>query len=449
MNEFKNIKFDDKESNVKSLLLNSTYQILNFKKDLYKLYKIIFEFCDKNKIIISNFNININNIQEKNHKLIDLDNDFKFHLFSTNPYLDAIQLTNKLFQTYSKYVVMSSYLRNKEIIISIDNNRVIQFQLLFLFEKNIELLKNIKYESSEFKFDNNTYQLYYSTALFELLQLTHILYNPSNFLKFYKENNKLSLIFSQLIDIILLNSNKNKLSIINKKSTNSIFIDIRKYLIENIYIDSYSEIKCIILDNIAINSILNNDIDIDINQFNYNHPLHILINSNFLELILIILNNYIKTILDNKKYVLINKTNIIYISNDFRLIRKNISLLDKETGNKSTIIYIYNSLDYEVIPTIIEKKTLYIPHPLVVIRFLIINLYYIQLFDSSYNQYTYNNFLQNINSLMSLKEIYYIKKYNKINYLGIYIDERIDKFKLKSSIYRPWQYQLKNNKLLN
>lgn len=86
---------------------------------------------------------------------------------------------------------------------------------------------------------------------------------------------------------------------------------------------------------------------------------------------------------------------------------------------------------------------------MVVIRFLIINLYYIQLFDSSYNQYTYNNFLQNINSLMSLKEIYYIKKYNKINYLGIYIDERIDKFKLKSSIYRPWQYQLKNNKLLN
>ena len=40
-------------------------------------------------------------------------------------------------------------------------------------------------------------------------------------------------------------------------------------------------------------------------------------------------------------------------------------------------------------------------------------------------------------------------KYDNIYYEGIFIDEKIDKFKLGVFVYRPWQYFIKNNKLLS
>lgn len=466
-----NISYNIKEECINTLLSKSKYQILNFKKDLYKLYKLIFKFCSDNNIIISNYNINISKYEQQIYKLIDLDQDFKFNLISINPYKDAINLSNLLYKNYSKYIVMSSYLRNKEIIISIDNDKIIKIHLLFLFMtddlsiNSQDKLKHIKLNKFNFKFDNEEYKLQYSNDLLELLQLTHKLYNPSEFLKFYKSNNKNSLIFVKLIKSLLDTNTITGIGkqniplpvsvIINKdeKGFNNTLLpitvmgeNIRKYLIENIYQDSYSQIQILLLDTYAIQSILNNSLDI--NNFNYNFPLQIIINSKYLELILTLLNNYIKSNLDSKKINLITKTNIIYIMNDFRLVRKNIILFNKETNKKTTILYVYNSLDYEIIPTIIEKKNLYIPHSLVIIRFLIINLYYMQLFDPSYDQYSYNIFIQKINDLISNIDNYLIKKYNIINYIGTFIDERIDKFKLNSSIYRPWQYETKFNKLL-
>ena len=140
----KSLSFDIKESNIDSLLSKSNYQILNFKKDLNKLYILIIEYCSKNDIIISNSNINICVSQNKPYNLIDLDNDFKFNLLSLNPYKDALNLSNLLFTNYSKYIVMSSYLRNKEIIISIDNDKIINIQILFLYmedNKNLIIFK--------------------------------------------------------------------------------------------------------------------------------------------------------------------------------------------------------------------------------------------------------------------------------------------------------------------
>ena len=92
----KSLSFDIKESNIDSLLSKSKYLILNFKKDLNKLYILIFDYCSKNNIIISNSNINICVSQNKEYNLIDLDNDFKFNLLSLNPYKDALNLCNLL-----------------------------------------------------------------------------------------------------------------------------------------------------------------------------------------------------------------------------------------------------------------------------------------------------------------------------------------------------------------
>ena len=447
----KSLSFDIKESNIDSLLSKSKYQILNFKKDLNKLYILIFDYCSKNDIIISNSNINICVSQNKQYNLIDLDNDFKFNLLSLNPYKDALNLSNLLFTNYSKYIVMSSYLRNKEIIISIDNDKIIKIQLLFLYMEDNKKLNNIQIENYDFKFEEKNYKFQYSTNLYELLHLSHNLYHPSHFLKFYKTNNAKTLIFSQLIKTLLYDNIqiKNKLEF---EYPNQLLEKIRKYLLNEIYLDSYSKIQLLLLDNLAIQSILNTDTgngnSIDLNNLNYTNILHILINSKYLDLISKILNNYIESKLDSKKYNLIIKTNTVYIINDCRFKRKNFILINKETGKKNTILYVYNSLDYEVIPTIMEYKTLYIPHPLVIIRFLIVNLYYMQLFDPSYDKISYNKFLNKINLLVNPDVSTLLKKYNLINYIGVFIDERINKFQLGATIYRPWQYKTKYNKLL-
>ncbi len=71
-----------------------------------------------------------------------------------------------------------------------------------------------------------------------------------------------------------------------------------------------------------------------------------------------------------------------------------------------------------------------------------------QLFDPSYDTISYNKFLNKINLLMNADDSTILKKYNLINYIGVFIDERINKFQLGATIYRPWQYKTKYNKLL-
>ena len=448
MNINKSLPFDIKKSNIDSLLCKSKYQILNFKRDLNKLYNLIFDFCSKNNIIISNYNINISIYNKIKYDLLDLENDFKFNLLSINPYKDALKLSNLLYNSYSQYIVMSSYLRNKEIIITIDNNKIIQFQLLFLYVDEKKKLNNIKFTTFDMNFNNKQYKLNYSTDLYELLLLTHKLYHPTYFLKFYKENNSLTNIFSQLI-LSLLKSNELIVKKLEYEYKNKVLENIRNNLIKSIYLDIYSDIKIILLDNYAIKSILNNNIDI--NNLNYNDILHIIIESKYLDYIIKILNDYIDSNLDSKQYNILIKTNTVYIINDFRFKRKNIILFNKETGKKNTVLYIYNSLDYEVIPTILENKILYIPHFLVILRFLIINLYFMQLFDPLYDKTSYNKFIQKISNIIIINtnEKSLFKKYNLINYIGVFIDERIDKFKLGSFIYRPWQYNIQNKTLLS
>ena len=67
-----------------------------------------------------------------------------------------------------------------------------------------------------------------------------------------------------------------------------------------------------------------------------------------------------------------------------------------------------------------------------------------QLFDKNYNSKNYQTFIYNI---IRTKKINI--NFKNIYYEGIFIDDKIDKFKLGSYVYRPWQYFIKNNKLLS
>lgn len=438
------MNINNKSNNISTLLNNSYYKILNYKLDSLTLYNIIFEYCEKNKIIISNPNINLSIINNISYKLYDINNDFNFNLISINPYKDAINLSNIIYNIYSKYVVVSSYINNKEIILSINNNRVIKFNLLFLYSSDI--IDKIQV----YNFNLNKYKLYYSSDLFELMLLTHKIYNPNEFIKYIKSNNNIeskysiigydsNTLYTTLIENLFKNINNNKIN--EDKINNEIRYNLNKYIIESINQDIYTNIKFILLDNIVN---INTNLD-------YNKIINLIIFESGIKFITNLINKYLEDNNLNKLYKITIKYSNTHIVNDFRLTKTNIILHNKKTNKNTILIISYNSLNYEVIPIIHKINKILIPHPIVIIRYYIINLFNLQLFDSSYNKNSYYQILKKIQNIYNVeKEINdnIINKKITIEYHGIFIDERIDKFKFGSNIYRPWQYKLKNNKLL-
>jgi hypothetical protein len=449
--------------NINILLTNSYYKILNFKNNLNNLYSLIFNFCNNRNIIIYNNNINLSIINNKNYKLYDINKDFNFELFSINPYRDGIELANKLYLEYSKYILLSSYLNNKEIIISIDNNRLIKIQLLFSFSNNIFSL--IKTPNYKFNYHSNTYNLYYSSNNLSLLILTHQLYNPNYFLKYlnsnYDSNSNfnyqingydIKYIYNQLLTNIVINLESNKNIIIVNKIRNNLIKD----LLENINKDAYTDLICILLDTYAFeyykkydNNIneINKDTDI-----NFNNILNMIIEKKYIQYIINILEKYLVINKLNNIYKIYKTTSNLSIINDFRLEKTNIILTNIETKKNITLLILYNSSDYELIPIIFKINKLLIPHPIVIIRFLLLNLFNLQILDKSFNKSTYLSILNKIKNCYNLEKFINLSILTKkiyLQYFGTYIDEKIDKYKLNSTIYRPWQYELKNNKLLN
>jgi len=426
---------------MENLLKNSNYKILNYKNDLLKLYNIIFNFCKNNNIIISNFNYNIALINKYNYNLHDINNDFNFILFSYNPKKDAINLVNEIYNNYTKYTFINSFIFDKEITISVDNMRIINIYLLFETENKI--INKLEYLSND--------NLLYLPNYIELFYVVHKLYHPNNFLKYldydytkFDNYNKLTETPIKGFDLIYV---YNKL--IDNLENNNIYYknQIDKNQIKNIIIDllftellnNNLNLHLILLDINAIEYLLNLKLD------SINNLAFILNNlDNNLKLIIKIIDNIIQKNKILLKYDIIIKKSSFYIFNDFRLKRYIIKVIDQNTNKIFNIVTFFNSTSYELIPIVYEFKYIKIPHPLVIIRFLLLNLISLQLFDKNYNSKIYQNFIYNI---VRTKKINI--NFNNIYYEGIFIDEKIDKFKLGSYVYRPWQYFIKNNKLLS
>jgi hypothetical protein len=436
--------------NINNILFKSKYKILNYKSELIQLYNLIFKYCDENQVLISNININLSHINNNNYKLYDLDNDFNFNIYSINPYKDALNISNIIYKKYSKYVVMTSYLRNKEIIITIDNNRLIKIQLLFLYKKDNEadnLLNTIEYNKIKLKsiyneIDNSNksyiFNINYTSNLLELCILTHKLYHPTIFLKYNNGDEYIHNCFDTIVKSLGIGTKKEY-----KNVKNNFIKNLRKEVFNKLCNDDIMQI--ILLDMIAYKYIINNYDYNSIDDNDFDEIPHIIVQSKYLELIKKIINNAI-----NNEYYINIKFDTLYLINDFRFKRTNIQIINKD-NTKNTLLYIYNNLDYEVIPTISNvTNQIYIPHIFVIIRFLIINHYYNKLFNKYYNNEYTKHTIYIISQLYeNLIQYYNNKNGDKlVEYLGIYIDDRIEKFKLGAVIYRPWQYEKKYNNLL-
>lgn len=192
----------------------------------------------------------------------------------------------------------------------------------------------------------------------------------------------------------------------------------------------------ILLDNIAID-ILSNE------KINYNNTLNIIIqnnsksnNFNIIQYILDILKDILKKSKIEYNKLAYNKSNI-YVYNDFRLKKTNIFMMSKD-NKKISLINVFNSTDYELIPIIQTYNKFKIPHEFVIIRFILINLLSSQLYDQHFSMNTYNSYISNIYKLYNLNI-----KYDKIFYTGIFRDEKLDKFQMGMNIIRPLQQKLK------
>ena len=433
------------ENNINNLLINSNYKILDIKNDNKLLYDIIFQFCEDNNILVYNKNLNISHIQNTQYKLNDLDNDFIFILFSNSPKTHAVSLVDIIFKKYTKYVVYTLSLNYKEIIISIDNNITIYFNLLFSPNTDYKSKFSI-IEYKNLDLYNNKISLLSNEIL--LLFMTHELYKPSIFIKLinnnilmeYKKYDISKKTITDMSDIekylVIL---KNLLS--NKKKSNDYIVNRTTQTILSKFINEVSKLdiakSIILLDNIAID-ILSND------KINYNNKLNFIIqnnstsnNFNNIQYILDILKDILKKSNISYNTLAYNKSNI-YIYNDFRLKKTNIFMMTKD-NKKISLINIFNSTDYELIPIIQTYNGFKIPHEFVIIRFILLNLLSSQLYDQYFNINTYNTYLNYILTLYNLDI-----KYEKIFYTGIFRDEKLDKFKLGSNMIRPLQQELKS-----
>jgi hypothetical protein len=433
---------------MEKLLINSNYKILDFKYEQDNLYNIIFKFCKENKVIIYNKNVNISFLNNIPYNLKDLDNDFSFILFSQSPKKHSLELINILYNNYSKYVFYTSYIEDKEIIISIDNNRVIYFNLLFSPNINFfDIFNVIKYD----KFNKSP--IYILPNIIILLFLTRDLYKPANLLKLIDNgnimtnhfilNNELSSKFDHLntYSMLLKTVFTQDLKKTNQEITTT-YVNNTKSIILSNFIKTISKFdlskNIILLDNCAIDILLDKEI-------NYNETINMVIKNNsnsnkfnVIQYILDILKDILKENHIKYKKLLYNKSNL-FLYNDFRLKKTNIFILTDD-NKKISLMNIFNSSDYELIPIVKKYKNFLIPHEFVIIRFMILNLVSMQLYDPYFtttgngNKNIYSKYGSYIWSLCN-SDI----KHNKIYYTGVYRDDKMDRFKLGSYVYRPLQ----------
>jgi hypothetical protein len=435
------------ENNINNLLINSEYKILDIKLKKTKLYEIIFKLCEDNNILIFNENFNISFIKNINYTLKDLNNDFNFILFSNSPKTHAIKLVDIIYNTYSKYVFYTINLNDNEIVITIDNDRIIYFNLLF--SNNIDYLSRfniIKYD----KLDNYNSKLLLLSNELILFFITHELYKPSRFINLindnilfeYKKNNIENITHINNLSyiekyVILLNKLFNN---IKKSKINVDIINRTKNKILSNFINEISDLdisnNIILLDQLAIN-ILSKE------ELNYNNTLNFIIqnnstsnNFNNIQYIIEILKDILKKNKINYTNIAYNKSNL-YFYNDFRLKKTTIFIISDD-NKKLTLMNVYNSIDFELIPIIQRYKNFNIPHEFVIVRFILLNLITSQAYDNYFNKDIYTSYINNIYKLYKLDIIY-----EKIFYKGIYKDEKHDKFALGSYVVRPLQEELK------
>lgn len=329
-----------------------------------------------------------------------------FIVYSLSPLQLANHITNTIFEVYNKYVTMSTLLVDKEFIININNENLI-YVILF-----------VPVISSK----------------------TYIL--PLSLIK--------SMVFKKLYNITeYVNIDQDALQILYKKCKKDLILGGASSIKENTMLKQtmleriYEEIKThpTIQPNVVFLSY--------IEELCSGAPIDFTITMN-----LIVLNEtaqqeiiqvFMNMLQNHSGYrIKIAEHTSFYIPNDFRLRKTNIYL--QSTSKKMEKIYlcnIYNSGTYEILPCI-ERFDVLVPSKLVLLRFLYLDLFFIERVPS------FSHRIQE--KIKKILEIFHDED-GTLVWKGIYKNERSDKIntnlncKKDLTIYRPWEYFKVHQKL--
>lgn len=382
----------------------SKYKAVALKNLQKNLYDCITHFCSINNVLVFNKRALV---EDNDLKMENLEEDFEFAIFSTTPVETAKELALEIYKKHSKFVVINTFLRGNENIISVDNDRVIRVYKY--------LSGNINNNFIVKKFNNRNIK--FIDSLTALLFISRNLYHPDVFLDICKnkENKLLTnfiFILKNLAIKFKLDHKLEKIQIIqggkrtiqNNKSLDSIKSFISSEL-EGKYKDEIVYVEEKLIDKI-----------ISSNSFNIVKELKSKLEKKFRQ-------HFRYTVSD------------MFIFNDFRF--KKITL----TQGLDKILTVYNNLEYEPVPvytSTLFKKTKLIAHPLVKIRYEIFNLSslinFVKMESSSIEKISKKTIDECINILLETLNIQ--PKYELI-YAGEWKDDRVEKFKLGSSAWRP------------
>lgn len=367
--------------------------IKNYKTNFYiTIIKIIKEYCESNQVILE--------FQE--------DVNFKITIYSSRPFKDGNSLCNLLYSNGFKYIILHTKITNTELMISINNQKLIYFKLLFI-------PNTIIYQKLKITYEKNKISL--PPLILNLLLECNNKCDIDNLIS--NENIKIDLFDNYL--------NQNKI----KNYDESIRDDTLKYDIIKDLLQFVKTLSIILLDYYAIHN----------NPINFNKTLQIICD----DFVIIEIKNKIKEILDMssiKGDIHIQKDHT-YIVDDFRLNKTliYISVYNKKykSVNKINIINCFNELSYNIIPVSISNNL--IAHPYILLRYLIINIIYVYIYLDNSN-IIFTDTIYNIQLLLKKIKNIDIKNYK---FIGIYKNEELDLEILH--VYRPEQYKLKYDKL--
>lgn len=331
-----------------------------------------------------------------------------YNFYSMTPYKHANNLCNLLFENDNKFVSMQTNIVNKFFTIKLAMNVFITIELLYAYNRN-DIYDMLSIVNGYYIIDD------ISKIILDCKQLYDIdfIMSADNKIK----SDEVNILINNFLSDKNISNQKNKIDKTNLKYNiiKKIFNELSKSKFEFLFLSYYA----IILSEQQSQ-----------NDFDFNNPISIITSENVNRIM-----KYIKTI--NKD--IISYVDNFYVIGNFRLILTVVYIIVK--GKKITIMHIYNSTNYEIIPSIANN----IPSKYVILYFLFVDLIKRKIYN-----FGMHDIIINISNANKLKNKI---KSNSIKYIGTYRDEGYDKIlEIKNNkyfigIYQPLLYLHINNNL--
>jgi len=341
---FGSINLNEYDKIIKETSRNETDILVAKYKNIHM---IIFQYCVDNNIIISSPDILVDSTSSR--RTID------YSLYAANPFKHATNLSNK-FVEISKFVEMRTQISHQEFVIQIELIVFVKFYILpYTREKNIKFMQT--YNCQLYDID-----LQFMPPGVELIDIYRQLYTPLNVSNWKK-------ILTLEGKIYTLHKEQ------NKSICNTTFIkraDDKIINIKTAIFDKWCNDK-VLVGHWAYN--VYTSLEKINNQLDKNERLQIIsdnpIENDILSLELLIKNRFNCRLSYKKQNVGIPK--------DFRIEKHCIDVMNN--GKSYTILEIYNSSSFEIIPYI-EINQRMIGNPYVLLRFFMIDYWIIQYITS-------------------------------------------------------------------